>query len=146
MTEFITPTLDLLGQVDKEAGEVLPPRAGYRTATEFYPDWNYIASAHATVTTVVAALTFSYHGVPEWAWDRVIPVHCPRAAALLAAHNTTAHAAVTGAAPALVMEEFARAVNEELAGYAVLAVIDTAAMMATVIGELGAVPRFEDPR
>lgn len=141
---FIAPTPDLLGQVEPAAGEILPPRKGYRSTTEFYPHWGYIASAHASTVAVVAALTLAANGVPEQWWEPIVRVHCPRATALLAAREVTFTQMATGHGPIGITEQVAPVVNMELAGYMVFYMPDTAALIADTIGNLGAVPTFTD--
>lgn len=144
MSAYIRPTPALLAEIEPAAGEFVRRSTRRDAERDFYPAWSYIASPKASLSAVVAALTLGCDGVPEQWWEPVLRVHCPRATAYLAEQGVHARDLICGRVPIGLTEEAARLVNTELGGYQVLVVPDTAAMMAEVIGTLGAVPEFVD--
>lgn len=120
MTAFIKPTMALLDRIEPDAGDVLTPNK-HRSRTEFWPDWDYIAStAPPPPRRWWPRCPCAPNGVPEHRWNKVIRVHCPQAHAALAPHGKTALDIVTGRAPAALIEPAAQLINIELGGYEVL--------------------------
>lgn len=131
---------DLYHRVEPEAGQILPPLTG---AEAFAPDWDYLLSGNASKAAVVAGLHCGRMDPPEHAWSQVFLTYCPKASALLADAGVSFETWRTGRAEAVLESRVAAAANTELDGFAVFRVLDVPAMVATIIAELGAVPRFD---
>ncbi|QWF85768.1 hypothetical protein [Amycolatopsis sp. CA-230715] len=149
MTTFTPVPRDLYRQAEPEAGEILPALTGRftrdRPVEVFAPDWDYLLTGRASTVAVVAALHCGEHDPPDHAWPEVMRLYCPTAWQMLADADITFEQWYVGDCEAVLRNRIAAAANTELGDYAVFVMVDVPAMVAEIIGTLGAVPTFTDP-
>lgn len=146
MTTFLPIPHDLYRHAEPEAGEILPALTGrdkrYRPVERFDPNWGYILSGRASTVAVVSALYCGELDVPERAWPEVLRLYCPDAWRMLAEAEISFEQWNSGRCEAVLGGRVGVTANTELGGYAVFAVMDVPAVVADVVGTLGAVPAF----